>query len=621
MSRLLLIIAIPLGIILLALLLIPAFVDEQRVLTLAQDAIKQQTGATLEVKGEVKFSLFPTIAVTLGDAAVTLPEEDAPTATAELLSIGVQLLPLLSKQVEMERILVQGLNATVQQASAPNTEGLPDPTAMTPEQRKAYEAAQQDAADAAAEQVQMLAAPLALTIDELSVTDSGIQLVSPEGDITTLRVEQLQLTDVNTAGRPVTLEAVVSAATSAEAPPVEATANGALVVDADSRQITLSDLALTIDGIIAETVELTFNGDADLNALVAQLQLAFVVGESRGDGTVRYASLESPQLDATLTMNLLNDALLALAGSDAGEEDASAETETNASDGDQPLPLEAIRGLSTRFDLNVEKGIYGNYEVDNLRLRGQAINGVAEVTELSGELFGGELGMTLSLDATNDNARLTTKGAVDGVDIAALLSAAEVEANVSGSATLDWNIQGTGRSSNQLVNNLAGPANLKTDAVVLEDVGIERMFCDAVSLVNQESMTETLPERSELKDLSAQIVFADGFAKLAPLNIDTYAARMRGTGRLALLKQNFDATFDTRLLPELGELDPACRVNERLTDIEWPVSCEGNLASDDAADWCSVDTQSIIEDLAKNEVRRKVEKEAGKLLDKLFKND
>ena len=60
---------------------------------------------------------------------------------------------------------------------------------------------------------------------------------------------------------------------------MEATANGALVVDADSRQITLSDLALTIDGIIAEPVELTFNGAADLNALVAQLQLAFVVGE------------------------------------------------------------------------------------------------------------------------------------------------------------------------------------------------------------------------------------------------------------------------------------------------------------------------------------------------------
>ena len=52
--------------------------------------------------------------------------------------------------------------------------------------------------------------------------------------------------------------------------------------------------------------------------------------------------------------------------------------------------------------------------------------------------------------------------------------------------------------------------------------------------------------------------------------------------------------------------------------IDWPVKCKGNT-SEDPAKWCGVDTQEIIEDLAKNEAQRTIEKEAGKLLDKFFK--
>ena len=66
-------------------------------------------------------------------------------------------------------------------------------------------------------------------------------------------------------------------------------------------------------------------------------------------------------------------------------------------------------------------------------------------------------------------------------------------------------------------------------------------------------------------------------------------------------------------------MDPACRVNERYASIEWPVACKGNLGTD-PAEWCGVDTREIIEEMAKNEAKRKIEKEAGRLLDKLFKD-
>ena len=85
-----------------------------------------------------------------------------------------------------------------------------------------------------------------------------------------------------------------------------------------------------------------------------------------------------------------------------------------------------------------------------------------------------------------------------------------------------------------------------------------------------------------------------------------------------MLNQDFDTTFKARLSPELETLDRACRVSKRLTAIDWPVHCRGN-ANGDAGKWCNVDSAKIIEDLTRNEGERKLKKEAGKLLDKLFK--
>ena len=71
---------------------------------------------------------------------------------------------------------------------------------------------------------------------------------------------------------------------------------------------------------------------------------------------------------------------------------------------------------------------------------------------------------------------------------------------------------------------------------------------------------------------------------------------------------DFNTTFTAKLSPGLKKLDPACRVNERITAIDWPVNCRGN-ANGDPADWCGVDSEQIIQDMAGNELKRKAEKE------------
>ncbi|MEM9313184.1 MAG: AsmA family protein, partial [Pseudomonadota bacterium] len=75
-----------------------------------------------------------------------------------------------------------------------------------------------------------------------------------------------------------------------------------------------------------------------------------------------------------------------------------------------------------------------------------------------------------------------------------------------------------------------------------------------------------------------------------------------------------------QLADGLGELDPACRINERYAELRWPVECKGNL-SGDPGDWCGVNATEIVKDLAEGELKRKAGEEAGRLLKNLFRRD
>ena len=109
-------ILIPLSIILVLLvvaaILVALLLDEEKVLELASAALYEETGATLTVDGESRLSLFPTIGVSLADAALTMEGSAQPDLRARSLEIGVQLRPLFSGNVELNnhRLKPVGLN-------------------------------------------------------------------------------------------------------------------------------------------------------------------------------------------------------------------------------------------------------------------------------------------------------------------------------------------------------------------------------------------------------------------------------------------------------------------------------------------------------------------------------
>ncbi len=723
MSRLLLIIlAILLALILLAAILLTVLLDKDKVLELATTTLREQTGATLVVRGETSLSLFPTLGVSLADASLSLPGDRQSQVDARLLEIGVELMPLLSRRIEIGGIRVDGLDARLYQA--PSADGSPEPPpapdlpadVAPPTGGRPAQAGDADSTAA-------VPAPTpALTIDQLDISDSRITLVDPAAATeTVVEINRLQASDLNTEARPIALRGTValpdqgislvldgavrldlpqqqllldgielavegptpeplalkatgtvnlasqdtelqltlaSGAASGEAhllytaPGLDAAAvletSGSLqsldvaqlltlaAVDADlsgtaalswelsgtgasNEELAASvkgpiELALTRGSFNGQPLNLTTRGRINMKQTAATMELEAALGETRATGEVAYNGGGSPQIDAKLHLNLLDPALLALAGPDAAEQ---APASSGDDTGDEPLPLELIRTIDTLAELTVDKAVYEAHTVENLVLKLRAAQGVVRVSTFTGEVHGGKLDMKAVFNASEDPARLNTRGGIEGVDIARLLTALETEPLLAGSANLEWQLNSKGVTPNELFSDLRGPITLSADESVLKALGIERELCEAVALVNQEKISTPLPEQSTFRTLGVDIRMGDGKATLSAIKAQLPHLGLTGQGVVDLLQDEFRVDFKARLKPSLAKLDPACRVNERLTAIDWPMDCRGQL-SGDPAEWCSVQTEDIIADMARNEARRKVEKEAERALKKLF---
>ena len=229
----------------------------------------------------------------------------------------------------------------------------------------------------------------------------------------------------------------------------------------------------------------------------------------------------------------------------------------------------------------------------------------------------GAVDFAVTLNGRYNTATLATKGGVSGLDVGQAVTALEAGVGARGSADLTWTLEGRGATTDELTGTLSGPVKFLTEDITVEGIAMERMVCQGVALVNQEPLTAEFPADTRFSDLSADIQLSDGVARLDPLTAQLTAVTMTGTGTLALSTGDLRASLRAQLAAGLGDLDPACRINERYAELRWPVECEGNLDGD-PADWCGLNTAEIVKDLAEGELKRKAEEEAGKLFKKLF---
>ncbi|AHL77317.1 cell envelope biogenesis protein AsmA [Stutzerimonas stutzeri] len=281
-----------------------------------RELARDKAGLELNIAGDIGWSLFPWLGLELHDttlASVRTPQQ--PFADLRMLGLSVRVLPLLSREVQMSDITLNGLNLTLDrdENGKGNWEGVGQPVAREtqPGDKQPAEPTEAPADEGKADSPKR---PLRLDIDSLTVSDARVsyhdaksgQQFSAEGiELTTGAIREATSIPVKLNAFFGSNKPVMRARTELQ---------GALRFDTKLQRYQLEDLRLSGEAsgepLQGKTLSFSAQGQllADLAADVAEwTSLKFTANQLRGLGELKMRDLqEQPKIAGTLSIAQLN---------------------------------------------------------------------------------------------------------------------------------------------------------------------------------------------------------------------------------------------------------------------------------------------------------------------------
>ncbi|MGD2082151.1 MAG: AsmA family protein [Chromatiales bacterium] len=261
-------------------------------------AVKEATGRTLSIGGDIDLSLFPWLGVELNRLELSNAQGfgDAPFAAVESADVRVKLLPLLSKRVEVGKVVLDGLRLNLAKAQDGRT-NWQDLTEPGPEGAAAEEA---PAADRAGPGID------ALTVSGIELRDAGISWTD-RATGQSYAVERLNVqTGSIRPGEPVDLD--LSMQVQSEQPRLEGKVvlAGRVEISEDMGRLSVSPMELRLEDFEGEDgleASARLTGDLSFDTAAGRLEIPGIemVLDAEG-GPIEGDGLHA-ELDAALVMD------------------------------------------------------------------------------------------------------------------------------------------------------------------------------------------------------------------------------------------------------------------------------------------------------------------------------
>ena len=99
-----------------AAIILPLVVDPNDFKGEIASAVEAKTGRTLTMEGDIGLSVFPWLGLDIGPVSLSNGKgfSARPFASMKAVQVRIKLLPLLTRQVEMDTVVLQGLNLSLE---------------------------------------------------------------------------------------------------------------------------------------------------------------------------------------------------------------------------------------------------------------------------------------------------------------------------------------------------------------------------------------------------------------------------------------------------------------------------------------------------------------------------
>jgi len=372
---------------------------------------------------------------------------------------------------------------------------------------------------------------------------------------------------------------------------------------------------VVIEGALTDTLSAGLTGQILLSPMDADLDLTVTTPGGVIEADLLYQVSNSPQIDMAFRSEQLNLDLIQPASSSP----APSQNQTEATDEAPPanvppvpVPVGPLRDIDLQLSVDAASLITAGQEISNAQVLFRVVDGISDMKYLRGVLHQGQLDTQMQIDARKPEIKVTLEGGMKGVELNSLLTSFSSPNVAAGRVDMRWDIGTKGVTPQDLQLGLDGELLVNGLAVEVTALGVQGLLCEAAAQLQQKPLSKPMPTTTPINKLELRVDLGDGLATVSNLKLASPGVELAGKASLGLSDSVLKARIAATLGEELETIDPACALNQRYKDVEWPVTCLGKLG-EDPKNWCQVDVEAIASQLLENEAKSRLQKEADKL--------
>lgn len=465
--------------------------------------VKDRTGRTLAIDGNLRLFFFPSIGVAVGKTSLSEPNSKKVFAKLDQARVSLALIPLFSRQAVVDRVTLSGLAVDLVKRKDGKTNfddltGASGPSGRAGSTPSARPAPQKERSRLDIAGVEIRSSTVGWR-DEAS----GSQLRATVAEFQTGRIA---------SGVPGKLS--LSARIDANKMNLEVALSGNYRLDFEKQAFALSGMELKVSNAApgAAGPATSIRGDAAFDAARSAIRF----------------ELAADQIDVDKYLPPAKSGRVPGSGS-------AARSGKPAGDAEEPIDLSALKGLNLKGSLKIDKLTASNVKAQKINLGLQAAGGKLDVDPLAANLYEGSLAGNASVNANTN--RLALKSRLNGVAIGPLLHDALDNDLLEGRGNVALDVQASGTTVGAMKRALAGSASLALRDGALKGVNLGELLRKAKSLAGSKSATEQATERSDRTDfteLTASFVIRNGIAHNEDLSGKSPLLRLTGSGDINL---------------------------------------------------------------------------------------
>ncbi len=560
--------------------------------------VKQHTGRDLVIEQPIELTFYPWLGAQVGEVHLSNAPGFAqkPFARIQRLGIRLKLLPLLSRQIEIDTLLLHGLQLHLARDAQGKTnwEDLTQNTDTQPDHATPPSHTQD---------------PLNLSVQQVDVRDASIHWNDQlSGQTYQLNPFNLNIEEFS-PGTPAPLQMNLKLHSTQPETTLQLQLSTRLTLSDTLQQITFSDLIANINAqgamLPADGIFLALNTELALDLQQQNLHLTGLTlnsPTSNGQGELTLQNWSThPRLQAQLTLDQFNlDDYLPPATSETTTDQVST-AETN--------PLQILNEIDLQADLQIGQFQASQVRLNDIRLTLQNQQGQLTLQPLQAKLYQGTIAGSAQIDARRTPVHIQTQSTLRDIHIGPLLRDLFGKDRILGQGDLILDINFNGLTEAAIRRSLHGNAGFHLTDGAYQGVNLAEIIQQAGQLFRLD-MAETntaSTQRTDFAMLKGSITIQQGQIDNRDLQIQSPLLRINGHGSVDLVQDQVDYLITTKLVKSLtGQGGKAA---DQLSGIPIPVRITGSL--DDLS------YKPDFSDLLKSQAQEKKQKVLKKVEDKV----